>query len=172
MLVTLDTPYVDAAATDLSFALGLDEQPALHVLDLGDAAGAGTRLQLRLLGASHQVLLDTPAGRISETVACLPGSDGVLPAVVQQELAGREYRFHAQVIRSRRRVRDAAQLYPRDWEKQRQTLVGLFPGDPQGLTMLEAELRAAPRQIRWMTWHTYPGSGELVETRSTVVMPQ
>lgn len=84
MLVTLDVPYVDTAATDLSFALGLDEQPALHVLDLGEAAGPGTRLQMRLLGASHQVLLDTPDGRISETVACLPGKDAVLPAVVER----------------------------------------------------------------------------------------
>lgn len=170
MLVTLDTPYADAAATELSFALGLDEQPALHVLDLGAAAGPGTRLQLRLLGASHQVLLETPAGRISETMACLPGRDAVLPAVVERELVGREYRFQAQVIRSARRVRDVAHLYPQAWETQPHTLVGLFPGDPQALTMLQAELRGSPHRIKWFTWHTYPRSGELVETTTTVVL--
>lgn len=172
MLVALDTPYVDAAAADLTFALGLDAQEALHVLDLGDRAGPGTRLQLRLLGASHQVLLDTPAGRISETVACLPGRDALLPAAVERMLAGRAYRFRAQVIRSARRIRDLTRLSPRDWETEPHTLVGLFPGDPQGLTMLRAQLHGAPHQVEWITWHTYPGGGELVETRSTVVMAE
>ena len=64
VLISLDAPYADTTAGDLSFALGLPEQPALHVLEI-PAAG----LQLRLLGASHQVVL---AGRVHR--------DGGLPA--------------------------------------------------------------------------------------------
>ena len=67
MLVTIATAYADTTSADLSFALGLPAQPALHVLEL--AAGGGLALELRLLGASHQVRL---ADRVSETVACLP----------------------------------------------------------------------------------------------------
>ncbi|MEU1752258.1 DUF2617 family protein [Micromonospora matsumotoense] len=60
MLVSLDTPYVDTCAADLSLALGGPERPALHVRDL--TLPGGIRLRLRLLGASHQVVLTAPAG--------------------------------------------------------------------------------------------------------------
>ncbi|MEU1605522.1 DUF2617 family protein, partial [Micromonospora matsumotoense] len=60
MLVSLDTPYVDTCAADLSLALGGPERPALHVRDL--TLPGGIRLRLRLLGASHQVVLAAPVG--------------------------------------------------------------------------------------------------------------
>ncbi|WP_328341471.1 DUF2617 family protein [Micromonospora sp. NBC_00421] len=60
MLVSLDTPYVDTCAADLSLALGGPQRPALHVRDL--TLPGGIRLRLRLLGASHQVVLTAPAG--------------------------------------------------------------------------------------------------------------
>jgi hypothetical protein len=88
MLTTLQTAYTDTRAGDLAWCLGKDELPALAVLDRelpGTAAVAaapaapGVRVQLRLLGASHQVILDSPRGRCSETVACMPGSSAPLP---------------------------------------------------------------------------------------------
>src|SRR4051812_50215599 len=71
MLADLDVPYADTGAHMLSFALGLAPQDALAVLPV---ERGGLRIELRLLGASHQVL----AGPVSETGACLPGS-GPLP---------------------------------------------------------------------------------------------
>lgn len=71
MLTTLTTAYTDTRAADLAWALGREPLPALACLDveLTDA-----KLQLRLLGASHQVLLEEERGSCSETVACIPGS--------------------------------------------------------------------------------------------------
>jgi hypothetical protein len=155
-LVSIDTPYADTTAGDLSFALGLPEQPALHVLEI-PAAG----LWLRLLGASHQVVL---AGRCIETVACLPGRPPSLPTAVQDGA----YRFAAAVHRldpaamaravARLRDRLAGDPY---------ALVGVFPGDRDAVTGLRA--RAGAGSTRWRTWHAYPQTGELVTTRTEVL---
>jgi uncharacterized protein DUF2617 len=161
VLVCLDTPYADTTAADLSFALGLPVQPALYVLDLPEAG-----LQLRLLGASHQVVL---AGRCVETVACLPGRPPSLPATVADPAAG--YRFSAQVRR----------LYPGQmarkvaWLRSRlaqdpAALVGVFPGSPQAVTALRALSSGEPGAAGtgWCTWHAYPQTGELVVTTTEV----
>jgi hypothetical protein len=155
LLVRLEAPYADTTAGDLSFALGLPEQPALHVLEI-PAAG----LRLRLLGASHQVVL---ADRCVETVACLPGRPPSLPAAVED--AG--YRFAATVHRlepaalsqavARLRERLAGDPY---------ALVGVFPGDRDAVTALHA--RVGRDSAGWRTWHAYPQTGELVITRTEV----
>ena len=49
------TAYTDTRAADLAWALGREPLPALATLDL---ELSGAKLQLRLLGASHQVLLE------------------------------------------------------------------------------------------------------------------
>lgn len=77
MLTTLQTSYTDTRAGDLAWCLGGDPLPALAVRDLrlanaGRPGPPGT-LQLRLLGASHQVVIAAGPGRCLETVACLPG---------------------------------------------------------------------------------------------------
>lgn len=58
MLTTLQTSYSDTRAADLAWTLGREPLPALAVLDLELAAA---KVQLRLLGASHQVLLEEGA---------------------------------------------------------------------------------------------------------------
>ncbi len=65
MRQTIDTRFADSRAADLSLAYGLRPLPALgtHSVTLG-----GLTVELRVLGASHQVVL----GDWSETVACLP----------------------------------------------------------------------------------------------------
>jgi hypothetical protein len=155
VLVSIDAPYADTTAGDLSFALGLPEQPALHVLEIPPIG-----LRLRLLGASHQVVL---AGRCIETVACLPGRPPSLPASVRDGA----YRFAAAVHRldpaalsravARLRDRLAGDPY---------ALVGVFPGDRDAVTALRA--RAGTGWTRWRTWHAYPQTGELVATRTEV----
>jgi hypothetical protein len=159
VLVRVDTPYADTTAGDLTFALGLPEQPALHVLEIPVAG-----LRLRLLGASHQVVL---AGRCIETVACVPGQPPSLPTAVD----GDGYRFAARVRRLDRAAMSAAvSRLRRRLAGDPYALVGVFPGDPDAVTALRADVPAAPDRARigWRTWHAYPQTGELVITRTEV----
>jgi hypothetical protein len=141
VLVTLDTPYADTTAADLRFALDLPELPALATLTLD--TGPHRRLELRLLGASHQVVLHTPAGRLTETVACLPAAADGLP----RRLVRPDYAFRAEIRRLRGTLNARA-------------LAGEFPGSPDALTVIAAE------GTTWWTVHAYPQSGEIVRTRT------
>ncbi|GAA2509729.1 DUF2617 family protein [Pilimelia columellifera] len=152
MLVSVQTAYADTSADKLSFALDEPLADALHVLDLPTVG-----LQLRLLGASHQVAL--PDGRI-ETVACLPGRPSRLPE--RAEAPG--YRFVARV-----RLLSAGELSVEVAQLRRtlvsdpNALLGEFPGHPDAITAIQVEpLAGGP--LRWRTWHAYPQSGELVTT--------
>ncbi|GAA3761492.1 DUF2617 family protein [Plantactinospora mayteni] len=174
MLVTLDTAYEDTTAAELSLALDTPEQPALHLLDLGPLTRLGrpgTRLQLRLLGASHQVVLEGAGGGLIETVACLPGRRPELPATLADPATG--YRFTARVRRlpAVRMSARTARLR-RDLADDPYALVGVFPGGPDAITALRVAYRADPGDgtggIGWRTWHAYPQSGELVETETVV----
>jgi hypothetical protein len=149
VLVRLDTPYADTTAGDLSFALGLPELPALHVLRI---PGPGQALiELRLLGASHQVVWTTVDGeRCVETVACVPGQDPHLPSTMDR---------HGYAFASTVESLDRAPLW-RELAADPHALVGVFPGDPNAVTALRAEERG------WRTWHAYPQTGELVTTRT------
>ncbi|MFI6758334.1 DUF2617 family protein [Micromonospora sp. NPDC050417] len=178
MLVTLDTPYADTTAAELSLALGSPELPALHVLDLAHPDRAGVRLLLRLLGASHQVVLrcdgDAVTPTLVETVACLPGRRPELPAVLADPATG--YRFTARVLRL-----DPAMMSARTAALRRElaedpyALIGVFPGGPEAITALRLHRSGIPTgrptgpgEIGWRTWHAYPQSGELVETETVV----
>lgn len=155
MLVDLTLPYADTTAADLSFALGLPAAPALHVLEIPELG-----LQLRLLGASHQVMM----GDLSETVACLPGRRPDLPGAVADE----RYRFSADV-----RVLSAAEMSAEVGRLRAELsghphgLVGQFPGSPDAITALLA-YRDGAGAVGWRTWHAYPQTGELVETSTSV----
>lgn len=95
MLTTLNTAYTDTRAADLAWALGREPLPALATLDL---ELTGAKLQLRLLGASHQVLPEEEQGsHCSETVACIPGSSTPLPLGVAKRAGDWEYEFAARV---------------------------------------------------------------------------
>lgn len=169
MLVTLETPYVDTEAGDLSLALGGPELPALYVLDL--ELPDRMRLRLRLLGASHQVMLRAPGGvGISETVACLPGRPPELPTTLHDESTG--YRFSAMVQRL-----DPDELSARVGRLRREladdpyALVGVFPGDLDAVTALEpVRTPVGPGSVGWRTWHVYPQSGEVVRTETVVTL--
>lgn len=175
MLVCLDTPYVDTSAADLTLELGGPERPALHVLDL--ALPGRVRLRLRLLGASHQVVLrattavgDDPAEvELTETVACLPGRPPELPATVHDESTG--YRFTATVLRP-----TGAELSTRvaalraELTDDPYALVGVFPGDPDAVTALAVRPDPPAGTVRWRTWHAYPQTSELVLTETVVAL--
>ncbi|NLU76298.1 DUF2617 family protein [Streptomyces sp. HNM0575] len=164
MLTTLSTPYTDTRAGDLGWALGLGPLPALarRTLELD-----GATVELRLLGASHQVLLEEDGRVCSETVACMTGSSTPLPLGVSRSTGDWEYDFAARV----------ETLSPTAFASRAQELIelvsdhpgglaGTFPGDAQAFTALLVQ--RPPGHVRWRTWHSYPQEGRLVSTRTRV----
>ncbi|MCO4696872.1 hypothetical protein LRR80_02933 [Streptomyces sp. RO-S4] len=164
MLTTLNTAYSDTRAADLAWALGREPLPALATLDL---ELQGARLQLRLLGASHQVLLEEDRGLCSETVACIPGSSTPLPLGVAKRVDDWEYEFAARVeVLPPGAFAGRAQELLALVSDHPQGLAGVFPGSPHAFTAMLA--RSHEGQFHWRTWHAYPQDGQLVATRTRV----
>ncbi|GAA0469456.1 DUF2617 family protein [Streptomyces sp. NPDC046215] len=164
MLRTLKTTYTDTRAADLAWCLGKDPLPALAVLDL---RLADSLVQLRLLGASHQVLLEEGDGVCSETVACLPGQATPLPLGVAKRVGAWEYEFAARIeTLSRCSFAGRAQELLALVAEHPYGLAGTFPGSPHAFTALLAQRHEG--QISWRTWHAYPQEGRLVATRTRV----
>ncbi|GAA1225896.1 DUF2617 family protein [Kitasatospora nipponensis] len=197
MLTTLQTSYTDTRAGDLAWCLGGGPLPALAVRDLvlsgpdsatdagsatragsapapdrtgGPAAGGGAgTLQLRLLGASHQVVIAAGPGECLETVACMPGRRTPLPARVAEQVAGWEYEFAARIETLPPHVFAArAQEILALVDEHPRGLAGVFPGDPSAFTALVAQ--GSAERVLWRTWHAYPQEGRLVCTRSSLVV--
>ncbi|WP_338896973.1 DUF2617 family protein [Streptomyces sp. TG1A-60] len=165
MLTTLNTAYTDTRATDLAWALGREPLPALAALDL---ELANVKLQLRLLGASHQVLLEEEqGGNCSETVACIPGSSTPLPLGVATRMGDWEYEFAARVeVLSPGSFAGRAQELLALVSDHPHGLAGVFPGSPHAFTAMLAQHHEG--QVHWRTWHAYPQDGQLVATRTRV----
>ena len=156
MLVTLDLPFADVRARDLSLTLGRERLPALEVV----RAGA---VELRLLGCSHQAIV---GDLLSETVACTPGVPGDLPSQRVDGLAGGvRYDFRARVeeLDPAAYERAAGEAIERARDDEH-GLVGLFPS--QGGVAFTA---LVPAGAGWRTWHGYPQTGEIVITESELV---
>ncbi|MFE5483719.1 DUF2617 family protein [Streptomyces sp. NPDC056527] len=164
MLTTLKTSYTDTRAADLAWALGREPLPALAVLDL---ELTGAKLQLRLLGASHQVLLEEKEHSCSETVACMPGSSTPLPLGVSKRFGAWEYEFAARVeTLSHGSFAGRAQELLALVADHPNGLAGTFPGSPHAFTAMLAQRHEG--QVRWRTWHAYPQEGQLVVTRTRI----
>jgi len=165
-------PFVDSRAADLSLVFGLARLPALgtHRVEL-----PGVSVELRVLGASHQVVLDLDGLEWSETVACLPDRAGALPTREESRAGHMVSRFAARCVRLApatlaARVRGLR----RRCEGHPQALVGTFPGSPLAVTALMVDpvvdLAVDPLvPAAWWSWHAYPQTGELVVTRSMLV---
>ncbi|MEU9520061.1 DUF2617 family protein [Streptomyces sp. NPDC048224] len=167
MLTTLTTAYTDTRAADLAWALGREPLPALARLDI---ELTGAKLQLRLLGASHQVLLEEERGTCSETVACLAGSSTPLPLGVAKRVGDWEYEFAARVeVMTPGSFAARAQELLALVSDHPHGLAGVFPGSPHAFTALLA--RRHEGQVHWRTWHAYPQEGRLVATRTRVGVP-
>lgn len=170
MLIEVRKPYVDVSARDLSLTIGAPRAAAIDVLELavGDMA-----IELRLLGYSHQALVD--GERLSETVACVDGVPGALPE--RRSDGGYDFRAHVErhhdeAYRARARgVLAAVAEDPR-------ALAGVFadaPGAAQdarrpapAFTALAAHPLPCGSGVAWTTWHGYPQHGEIVVTRSSL----
>jgi hypothetical protein len=158
----IETRFADSRAADLSLAYGLPRLPAVgehHVMLHGVA------IELRLLGASHQVII----GSWSETVACLPDRADTLPAREELVDNGLCFQFAAQTLRLvGPALSDRVAGIIRECTLDENAIVGSFPGSPLAITAIRAWEEKAG--TAWRTWHAYPQTRELVETR-TVVRP-
>ncbi|MFD5895871.1 MULTISPECIES: DUF2617 family protein [unclassified Streptomyces] len=164
MLRTLNTAYTDTRSADLAWALGREPLPALAVLDL---ELSGAKVQMRLLGASHQVLLEQEQGSCSETVACIPGSSTPLPLGVAERVGEWHYEFAARVeTLSQGSFAGRAQELLALVADHPNGLAGTFPGDPHAFTAMLVQRHEG--QVSWRTWHAYPQEGTLVVTRTRV----
>ncbi|NBM16859.1 DUF2617 family protein [Streptomyces sp. GC420] len=164
MLTTLKTAYTDTRASDLSWCLGKEPLPALAVQDvrLGSA-----EVQLRLLGASHQVIIEEDRESCSETVACMPGSSNPLPLGVSERIGNWEYEFAARVeTLSKGSFAGRAQELLALVSDHPHGLAGTFPGSPHAFTALLVQRQDG--QVSWRTWHSYPQESCLVATRTRV----
>lgn len=157
MLTTVAVAYADVTAASLCLALDLPPQPAL---DTAEVELAGVTVELRVLGASHQVLV---GGAVSETVACLDGPRDPLPAVVERD----GYRFTSTVERlPLAALRDRAEALRAAAARDPRALAAVFPGSPDALTALSCRRTASG--VAWTTVHVYPGTGEIVTTQSVL----
>ena len=163
MLADLSVPYVDTRAAGLSWWLGEAPTP-LATLHLPGPVGP---VELRLLGASHQVIACARDADVAEVVACRPGAGAALPGSEVRRLEGAEYRFaSATSTYDAVALRRTARALSRRHASDSRSLVGAFPGSPDALTVIAAQPLAAG--WTWRTWHVYPGSGEIVRTRGSL----
>ncbi|AZG46167.1 hypothetical protein D7316_02768 [Gordonia insulae] len=166
--VRLQVPYADTSARQLAFSLTADlQEPLAHCDHRVDAA---TTISLRLLGASHQVVIENGLRRLCETVACLPGTDTPLPASVRDD----DYSFVSRIEEcDRERLADVVDDLARRSDAHRAAglpaVIGHFPGEPLAVTAVLAVIRADA--IAWETWHTYPQCAEVVVTASELRRP-
>lgn len=162
----LELGYADTRAEDLRWTLTHPELPALAT-----AAPVGLPVRLRVLGASHQVVVDGPGLPVLvETVAYVPGVDAHLPTPgVRTTLAGGPWSYE---LETHVEELSAADLSARvagllaDLDGRPAALSAAFPGDADAVTALLAE--PEPGGAAWRTWHAYPQHGQLVHTRTRV----
>ncbi|WP_199827800.1 DUF2617 family protein [Streptomyces specialis] len=163
--VRLAAPYLDTSADHLAFSL---TAPVREALAVNTVRLGGVSVELRLLGASHQVV----AGPVTETLACLPDQPGggPPPADITEDIDGWAYRFTSAL-----RCHEPREFPPRAARLRERlaahpaSLYGAFPGSPDALSALTAQ--RVGDVISWQTWHVYPQSGQIVETRTTLRPP-
>ncbi|MEY9210730.1 DUF2617 family protein [Thermobifida halotolerans] len=167
MHTTVDVPFSDTRAADLAWSI---THPPVAPLATRTVRLAGARVELRVLGASHQVVLDHGTARLVETVACLPGAVGGLPGERAPRVPGVARHHFASSVRCLDPAEFTARTTAvRDRLADRpDALLATFPGDPLAVTALLAT--AAGPVLHWRSWHAYPQTGELVTTMSTTVL--
>ncbi len=163
MLTELPVAYDNVHAAALAFTL---DEPPHEPLAVRPLRVGGVEVELRLLGAAHQVV----AGPLVETVAALPGLPGPLPYDLRRDVTGWSYRFTADVYR-----RDAADFaravtFLRSYLADRtDAIAASFPREPDAIAGIA--LKAVRRGLCWRAWHTYPRHREIVVTRSRMLIP-
>lgn len=167
-ILQLPAAFRDVCAADLRLSLDLPPQEPLLARTL---EGSGWAAEVRILGASHQVLLSRAGSDLgAETVACVgPHHLGErLPSRHATALDGARYRFRSATSRLppsglQATVADLLASLAADPG----AVCGVFPGDASAMTGVQLRLRS-PAVASWRTWHAYPQTGELVVTCTRV----
>ena len=162
MFVELTAGYCDTSAGELGWSVEIGPLRALATRRLDFAP---FQIELRLLGASHQIavwLAGTAGPLCLETVACLPQQTVPLPRTAECELDGWLYTIESDV-----RTCSAAEFGERVAGIERcagQGLAGRYPGIPGALTAIV--IRPWQSGLWWTTWHTYPQDCQIATTLS------
>lgn len=168
MIVNLEVPFTDSCVADLRF---LTRAPALPVLDALEFPHPvpGGHLTLRLLGASHQAVVETPDGFYYETVACMPGQGEPVPESATTTVGPWRFRFASQIrtLEPGEFSVRCAELRRRAAEWENTIMVGEFPGHPDALTFLDASSQLPGFGRGWSTVHCYPEESKMVLTHTT-----
>lgn len=161
MLTTLQVPYVDTSAGELVWTL---DHPQVPALSAHSVALPGADVELRVLGASHQVVLRYDGTEVIETVACLPGVEPYLPETAVRPANGRTYTFESRVADvTTGELRHQVSELRRDGD----VFLATFPAEPDAVTALRLDGDASG--VRWRTWHVYPRNRQIVHTSTEVL---
>ncbi|MDN6527976.1 MAG: DUF2617 family protein, partial [Brevibacterium sp.] len=169
----VDVEFTATSAQALRFSLAHGRLPPLAstVVDLSPSKGqTRSRLELHVIGSSHQVILnhgDTDA--FIETFACL-GEDerpdwGTTRTTDGTWSGFARHRFRCELTDVVGRFADAAAEVVAASSAHDHHLVVDFPGEPGALTAL-ALTRSEPEQVSWQTWHCYPQHRQIVHSHS------
>ena len=169
MRAVLDVRYSDVDPAALRWALGLPPQAALATMRLEVDA---LEVEVRLLGASHQVIVRGAGFTCSETVACgAEGSTG-LPGRASRRLPGgaAEYGMVSTNLRfdDPAGVDEYVRALDRRLGERRDALVGMFPAPASAVTAVAVD--RTPTGVRWQTWHAYPEVATIVATVADLVV--
>lgn len=176
MIAPLSVPYRDVRASELSWSLEAPDQPSLHS---GRHPIDQLDVEVRILGASHQILVRTAdQDRLicRETVACRQDGLSRLPMAIERELGdGYHYEVRCEVREVTAEhfpawaaaLRDYAGALP-------DATVAVFPASPDAVTAVVLEpLPSRLHGVLWRTWHSYPhpaGGGDVVATRTVLYL--
>lgn len=163
-------PFADSSPDDLTFGTDAPRLPALATRSAEPAAHPGTVLELRVLGASHQVVLERDGHEWVETLACRPGRGPFLPVRHRHPAPApfaRDYETGCTVTgHSPRGLRREVDGLLEACRAAPHAVVVRFAGDPTALTGICAHEDGD--RLLWRTWHVYPQSRRVVRSRSTL----
>lgn len=165
MISTITAPFVDTSARDLVLSL---TEPSLPAVAVRSAELDGALVELRLLTASHQVVVRRDGDELIETLACLPTGAQHLPEQYEAHCAIGDYAttICIQELPSAELAGTVEQLLLQHAADDRY-VIGRFPGHPlatTGVGLVDAE----PGMIAWRSWHAYPQEQRLVLTSSVL----
>ena len=157
--VATSAPFVDTTADHLTYTLDAGELPALAVKQVG-------HLELRVLGASHQIRVTDTTGEWFETLACQPGQEPHLPA--EHHRPGYTFQSETGTYPPNQFTLEARSI--RAHVTKENGLQVTFQGNPDALTAITA--RTTGTTATWRTWHLYPQTGQIVTTLSRLTTPR
>lgn len=170
---TADVAFTDTSARELRFSLDHERITPLasRVIELPPSEAQNrSRLELHVIGSSHQVILnDHDTDAFIETFACL--GEGERPEWdTTQATDGTwtgfaRHRFNCSLTDVQGRFADAAAEVARSASAHDHHLVVGFPGDQGALTAL-ALTHNEPGRVSWQTWHCYPQHRQIVHSSS------